>query len=59
MAAVGGIVLFLSNAANLHGVVPDVAATIIASLALAYEHSQSAGTQTALFGFVGTKNLQQ
>lgn len=37
VAAAMGVLIFLANAANLHGIVPDTIAAFIASLALSIE----------------------
>jgi hypothetical protein len=52
------VVTFLANAANLHGIVPDGIAALIAAVALAFEHDLASGTQTALFGTVSTQRMQ-
>lgn len=37
VAIVMGVLIFLANAANLHGLVPDTVAALIAALALSLE----------------------
>lgn len=58
VAVIIGVLTFLANAANLHGIVPDSVASLIAMLALSFEHTIAAGTNTALFGSVTTKRIQ-
>ncbi len=46
------LLVYLSNAANLHGVVADGTALIIAGLAGALEHYLESETGNAGFGFI-------
>ena len=57
--AVAAVVAYLSNAANLTGIVPPAIATIVAALASSYESYLKAqsGNTTALFGAVKLKAL--
>lgn len=48
MAVIMGALIFLANAANLHGFVPDTVAALIASLALAIEGYITAQTGSVL-----------
>ena len=44
VAILMAVLLFLSNAMNLHGILPDSIAAIISGLALMLEHAMSANT---------------
>ena len=54
LAAIGAIVLYLSNAANLNGVVSPILATLIAAIASSIESNMKATSNgtTGLFGAV-------
>lgn len=46
------LVHWLSDAANLHGIMNEGLATLIATIALSFDHSLEAKTGTAAFGAV-------
>lgn len=51
-SVIGAILLVLENAANLHGIVPDGVAVLIAALAGAIDHNIESSSGKALFGNV-------
>ncbi len=50
IALLFALVSWLANAANLHGLVNDTVATVVAAVALAIEHKMEADGSGALFG---------